>query len=136
MKKKSKSDQPDEVGDTSAPPTEMPAPTHFLRARVDIRDLNINGFDDMIEKGTVDRRPVVAVAKHLCGVATDLGLRSLLTTRTTQAPVSSDDWPGIGNEDQDLNVAGVCIATCCHHCCNWTDFVAKGFFMEVSLYLR
>ncbi|CAN0536562.1 unnamed protein product, partial [Ectocarpus sp. 8 AP-2014] len=43
------------------------------RARIDIRDLNMGGLPSLTAEG--DDRPVVAVAKHLCGVATDLALR-------------------------------------------------------------
>jgi len=137
----------------------------FVRARVDIRDLNIDGLNtfqqDEVEKssgggggggggGDEDKvaakntkPPIVAVAKHLCGVATDLGLRSLLTTINSQPTASSlpsgevgggDNWPGKSIRTTELNVAGVCIATCCHHCCSWDDYVAKGLLMEVCCY--
>lgn len=43
------------------------------RAKIDIRDLNMAGLPSLT--GTGDDRPVVAVAKHLCGAATDLALR-------------------------------------------------------------
>ncbi|CAN0273993.1 unnamed protein product, partial [Hapterophycus canaliculatus] len=43
------------------------------RARIDIRDLDMAGLPSIVGEG--DSRPVVAVAKHLCGVATDLALR-------------------------------------------------------------
>jgi hypothetical protein len=145
----------------------------FVRARVDIRDLNIDGLntfqqDDKMEATQKSSRgggggggddedkvapkntklPIVAVAKHLCGVATDLGLRSLLTTRNSQPAASSlpngevegggggggDDWPGKSIKTNELNVAGVCIATCCHHCCSWDDYVAKGLLVEVCCF--
>jgi len=120
--------------------------------------------------------PLVAVAKHLCGVATDLGLRALLTRsdggsasgveqrlKRNRADVCDggagnavgaankveggnlddydngdddngddydDDWPGRGRSalGSDLNLQGVCIATCCHHCCAWEDYVGRGWF--------
>ncbi|CAN0554577.1 unnamed protein product, partial [Ectocarpus sp. 12 AP-2014] len=37
------------------------------RARIDIRDLDMGGLPSLTAEG--DDRPVVAVAKHLCGVA-------------------------------------------------------------------
>lgn len=43
------------------------------RARIDIRDLNMAGLPSLTAEG--DTRPVVVVAKHLCGVAADLALR-------------------------------------------------------------
>ena len=138
----------------------------FQRARVDIRDLCMSGLP------FGDRR-VVSVAKHLCGVATDLGLRALLTRKLTAAAAAAapgaeptetaraaaagvggggssddDDWPGRGwasspwptsaapqaraaTGAEALGVQGVCVATCCHHCVTWRDYVARGFFQEV-----
>lgn len=171
----------------------LPAIDGFSRARVDIRDLNMAGLPHAQSR-------VVAVAKHLCGVATDLGLRALLTckngvnghtatgqegtvqggaptvteaTASAAAPASTanddnpdgcnDDWPGRGwvnnrrgrnggkglrststalsshatdttaSAAEVLGLQGVCIATCCHHCVKWDDYVARGFFQEVSL---
>ena len=147
----------------------------FERARVDIRDVSMAGLPHA-------GRPCVVVAKHLCGVATDLALRALLTrisisTGSTDGARShssksstggdaagaggglaavgagGDLWPGrdagarlSGTADAtaaaaalatagvaaDLGVRGVCIATCCHHCCNWDDYVAKGFFLGAT----
>ncbi|CAM9197073.1 unnamed protein product, partial [Sphacelaria rigidula] len=45
-----------------------------VRARIDIRDLNMAGLPSLTS-AEGEQRPVVAVAKHLCGVATDLALR-------------------------------------------------------------
>lgn len=52
---------------------------------------------------------VAIVAKHLCGVATDLALRSLL-------PLCSSSFT------QDR---GIAIATCCHHSCQYEDYVGR-----------
>ena len=178
---------------STAPAASLPAIDGFSRARVDIRDLNMAGLPHAQSR-------VVAVAKHLCGVATDLGLRALLTckngvnghtatgqegtvqggaptvteaTASAAAPASTanddnpdgcnDDWPGRGwvnnrrgrnggkglrststalsshatdttaSAAEVLGLQGVCIATCCHHCVKWDDYVARGFFQEVSL---
>lgn len=56
------------------------------RARIDIRDLNMGGLPSLTAEG--DNRPVVAVAKHLCGVATDLALRQ--DGRTTGGETSRE----------------------------------------------
>lgn len=47
------------------------------RARIDIRDLDMAGLPSL-RRGS-EGRAVVAVAKHLCGAATDLALRQGLT---------------------------------------------------------
>ena len=54
------------------------------------------------------RRELVVVAKHLCGVGTDLALKSL-------EPVKD-------------NVVTACIiATCCHGVCFWKDYVRRDY---------
>lgn len=88
----------------------------------------------------------VAVAKHLCGVATDLGLRCLRTLGSNDAASQS---PGDAAEEargkrqrphqrsyeqrrsngQSSRVAGVCIATCCHHACEWGDYVGRPWWL-------
>ncbi len=55
-------------------------------------------------------QPIVGVSKHLCGAATDLALRSLV------------------HRDLDRErVAGIMIALCCHHRCDWDVFVGQDF---------
>jgi len=78
----------------------------FFRAGVDIRELDVSKLPFVEQGGRV-----VGVAKHLCGLATDLTLRSFLTTGTGAA-----------------GVRGAAIATCCHHRCSWADYVARDFF--------
>ena len=69
---------------------------------------------------------IAVIAKHLCGAATDLTLRSLL--------------PFAASEDRP--VVDLCIATCCHHVCNYADYVGKewihsqGFSADEFLTLR
>jgi hypothetical protein len=60
----------------------------------------------------------VIIAKHLCGLATDISLRSLQTF-SNKTPTSGDQ-----KEDQRVakNAHGVAIATCCHHACSWEDY--------------
>jgi tRNA:m4X modification enzyme len=106
---------------------------------------------------------VVMVAKHLCGVATDLALRSLLPLhQDATADSGSDDKSGNGSSidpraaipavtrgtrrsrsdgnlstdakatdaKAKISVDGVAIATCCHHCCFFGDYVAPEFFTD------
>jgi tRNA:m4X modification enzyme len=56
---------------------------------------------------------VVAMSKHLCGVATDLSLRALTTT----LPMTK--------------LKGIAIALCCHHACHWPDYVNPAFFLNL-----
>ncbi|WP_369334175.1 hypothetical protein, partial [Vibrio alginolyticus] len=57
------------------------------------------------ETDTQTRTEVILIAKHLCGVASDLALRAL----TSLSPQSF--------------VRSVCLATCCHHACVYSDYV-------------
>ena len=55
----------------------------------------------------------MAISKHLCGAATDLALR------------------GVTVDDVRLDVAGVALATCCHHRCDWAHYTGKPFFASL-----
>jgi tRNA:m4X modification enzyme len=63
------------------------------------------------------RKRAVLGAKHLCGVASDLALRSLVSFGSHLA----------------TDVAGLGIATCCHHCCNWDDYVGRDFLASKGI---
>lgn len=77
------------------------------RARVDIRDLWLDGLP------IASNSDVVLMGKHVCGVATDMSLRSLKASSST-----------------DFNLKGVAIAMCCHHACNWQDYVGQKFLLK------
>ena len=51
-------------------------------------------------------KEVVGIAKHLCGSATDLGLRCLARIRERKV--------------------SIVFATCCHHRCTWSELVGKA----------
>ena len=57
-----------------------------------------------------DSDRMVAVAKHLCGVATDLGIAAL----------------------DGLPCAGVAIATCCHWACQWDAYVGRAWLESLG----
>ncbi len=57
-------------------------------------------------------RGMVGVSKHLCGAATDLALRCLVSTL---------------HEAMAMRVCGVAIALCCHHQCKWSQLVGHAF---------
>jgi len=82
----------------------------YSRRRVDIRHLVLSGL-----KEELGERDIVAVGKHLCGVATDLTLRCL-------EKASSDG----------LEVRGLGVALCCHHCCTWRSYVGKTFLEDLG----
>ncbi|NWR13354.1 TRM13 enzyme, partial [Emberiza fucata] len=95
--------------------------------------------------------PVVGIGKFFCGAATDLALRCLVESYTTccdgkdeepapkrcraaqteVAPHKSADNEST-TEDQKP-VAGIVIALCCHHKCDWTHYVGREFFKSVFL---
>lgn len=55
----------------------------------------------------------VGTAKHLCGAATDLGLRCL-------------------ERIKDKSKISLCFATCCHHRCDWTQLVGRSILTEIG----
>jgi len=81
----------------------------FSRVTIDLRDCVTAALPGVVEQQG-HKRAVVG-AKHLCGVASDLALRSLASFGGRLA----------------ADVAGLGIATCCHHCCNWEDYVGRDF---------
>ncbi|CAM9932359.1 unnamed protein product, partial [Chrysoparadoxa australica] len=102
------------------------------RVNIDISDLHLPG---LFGHGLPDEqgpKSVVSIAKHLCGVATDFALRSLLTLAS---PDGSTDGSTATDEEEhqklpnvvEAGVGGCCIATCCHHVCNYDDYVNKAF---------
>lgn len=90
----------------------------FHRVRMDIRHVllrSIPGLEDApVDGSTIRRRRLVIAAKHLCGVATDLAIRSLQQLKTTD-PDSAE---------------GLAIATCCHHACSYSDYCGFEFLQR------
>ncbi|KAM9378990.1 tRNA:m(4)X modification enzyme TRM13 homolog [Phaethornis superciliosus] len=119
----------------------------FERLQVDIQHLCLNKVPVLEKK----KLPVVGIGKHLCGAATDLALRCLVESYTTccdgkneePAPKRSrNDKTEVAsnNPDDDEHnkedckpVAGIVIALCCHHKCDWTHYVGREFFKSVGL---
>ncbi|KAJ3216034.1 hypothetical protein HDU67_009994 [Dinochytrium kinnereticum] len=61
---------------------------------------------------------IFAYSKHLCGVATDLGLRCL------------------ANYDADkslLGLRGIVIALCCHHVCSYREYINHEFLSRTGI---
>ncbi|XP_043653519.1 tRNA:m(4)X modification enzyme TRM13 homolog [Drosophila teissieri] len=79
------------------------------RIRADIADLKLSALPEL--KKT---QRTVAISKHLCGAATDLTLRCLLS-------------------DEDVSSDYVLIALCCHHRCSWRSYVGRKFLQEAGI---
>ncbi|NWI99056.1 TRM13 enzyme, partial [Crypturellus undulatus] len=123
----------------------------FERLQVDIQHLCLNKVP-ILEKKNL---PVVGIGKHLCGAATDLALRCLVESYTPSndaeneepllkrfkrdmTEVASNSCPDNERNEEDTlenskTVAGIIIALCCHHRCDWTHYVGKEFFKSVGL---
>ncbi|NWI11218.1 TRM13 enzyme, partial [Crypturellus soui] len=123
----------------------------FERLQVDIQHLCLNKVPFLEKKNL----PVVGIGKHLCGAATDLALRCLVESYTPSSDaeneepvlkrfksdmteVASNSCPDNERNEEDTlenskTVAGIIIALCCHHRCDWTHYVGKEFFKSVGL---
>ncbi|XP_051163267.1 tRNA:m(4)X modification enzyme TRM13 homolog isoform X2 [Leptopilina boulardi] len=83
-------------------------PLNVKRIRVDIADLKLNKVEDIGENCSI-----VGVAKHLCGSATDLTLRCLISAK---------------EDDKSIRkISGLIIAFCCHHRCEYSSYVGKKY---------
>ena len=86
------------------------------RLRIDIKDLNFSGV------AAARGRDVVFVAKHLCGAATDLALRCALADEKEASREEKN-----GGVRNGVRALGACVATCCHHRCEWGSYVNRAF---------
>ena len=72
---------------------------------------------------------VALLGKHLCGPATDFALRAAVTQlRLSHAEGGEED----GGQGRVHSLSGLAIATCCHHCCCWSDFCGKAEFLNLG----
>jgi tRNA:m4X modification enzyme len=100
----------------------------FSRYRLDIRHCYLPKLPQIVEdtekraqsitlqcasSSLPRKKKVNIIAKHLCGVATDLAIRSL----THMSP----------NEHCQR---GLAIATCCHHACCYEDYVGREVYFD------
>jgi len=79
----------------------------------------------------IGMKKVIIMAKHLCGVATDLALRSLETFIDNDNDINKvlDSKVKV----LDSKVKGVSIATCCHHACVWSDYTGANWLLTQGL---
>ncbi|XP_064003432.1 tRNA:m(4)X modification enzyme TRM13 homolog isoform X2 [Pogoniulus pusillus] len=119
----------------------------FERLQVDIQHLCLKKVPILEKK----KLPVVGIGKHLCGAATDLALRCLVESytacchganeepapkrsRSDKAEVASNNSSDKKCSKDDCKpIAGIVIALCCHHKCDWTHYVGREFFKSVGL---
>ncbi|XP_010587805.1 tRNA:m(4)X modification enzyme TRM13 homolog isoform X2 [Loxodonta africana] len=122
----------------------------FERLQIDIQHLCLNKIPLLIE----EKLPVVGIGKHLCGVATDLALRCLVETYAASCEERSEEPLAkrikndkteteintLAKEGNEKNVpekwtpvAGIVIALCCHHRCDWRHYVGKEYFRALGL---
>lgn len=122
----------------------------FERLQIDIQHLCLNKIP-ILNK---EKLPVVGIGKHLCGVATDLTLRCLVETYSASCEERNEEplAKRIKNDktEKEINplakeanenavpekwtpVAGIVIALCCHHRCDWRHYVGKEYFKTLGL---
>lgn len=80
---------------------------NVLRIRADIADLDLSKIP-LLQSSS---KEVVGICKHLCGMATDLALRCLISAK-------------------GVKIRGLVMAFCCHHRCTWSSFVGKEFILQ------
>jgi tRNA:m4X modification enzyme len=80
----------------------------FTRHYVNIKDIVLDRVPEL-------QGPIVAVAKHLCGAASDMALRCLV-----QCPRTCISFRLL---IINAGVRGIVLAPCCHHQCTWQSFV-------------
>lgn len=164
----------DAVTEPGAQETQAIASTGaIIRARMDIRHCllpNLPGVNPPLaplpssaaaaegaEKAgdLAPKQPVVVIAKHLCGVATDLAIHSVRSfphipvTHTESTAAGTLLWLFCGlfllrnyafitlhlcgalhiSEGVAGHQVGLAIATCCHHACQFADYAGKEWFL-------
>ncbi|XP_037008939.2 tRNA:m(4)X modification enzyme TRM13 homolog [Artibeus jamaicensis] len=122
----------------------------FERLQIDIQHLCLNKIPVLSR----EKLPVVGIGKHLCGVATDLALRCLVgacgargeegneepTAKRMKNNAADRETPAEAEEGSDGTapeqcglVAGIVIALCCHHRCDWRHYVGREHFRALGL---
>ncbi|KAL0284443.1 UNVERIFIED_CONTAM: tRNA:m(4)X modification enzyme TRM13 [Sesamum angustifolium] len=88
------------------------------RLRIDIEDLNLNAVESLQGVG------YMAIGKHLCGPATDVTLRCCIRQRSN---ANTD-----AQSHASCDLRGLAIATCCHHLCQWKNYINKRYISELG----
>lgn len=88
------------------------------RIRADIADFDISKHS--LLKAT---SKIVGIGKHLCGAATDIAIRCSINGNNAAT-------------ESDAKTVAMIIALCCHHSCDWANFVGKQFFMANNVSVK
>ena len=108
------------VGSANSPANSAENAPSSTRIKIDLRHLALHAVPGATRPaGGAASGPLhVAVAKHLCGSATDLALRCVVRAQR-------------GGERTAMDA--VVIATCCHHRCGWDTYVNRRFLGEFGI---
>lgn len=105
------------------------ASCRLVRHRVDLQDVRLELMQEVKATQATQmigaNKPVVIVTgKHVCGQATDFVLRAV--ARANAAAVSA---AAASPAPVAPLISAVCIATCCHHLCSWSNYVAPQWWV-------
>ena len=82
----------------------------------------------------------IIVAKHLCGVATDFALKAIWNCQQDRTRRQTLDCPEVLDYEKNCGgvayhdpVKGLAIASCCHHACNWQDYVGRETLLSLGI---
>jgi len=108
----------------------------FKRIKVDIADLCLGYVSELQSTNSV-----VVMGKHLCGGATDLGIRcavdSLAMNHATTGTEEVDaEPPAKAKKIDKVNSKlprGMMVALCCHHRCDWATYVGRDFMTSCGV---
>ncbi len=84
----------------------------ITRVKCDLADVDMSkALEYQLRRSPVDVSRTVVIAKHLCGVGTDLAIMSIRNL--------------VGSID------GCVMATCCHGLCSWNDYVGRDCLLTL-----
>ncbi|KAI9138789.1 methyltransferase TRM13-domain-containing protein [Paraphysoderma sedebokerense] len=133
--------------DSSTAPASLPANSTVERIQIDMTHFHLplvpsissfSSSSSLDMKDSAERqtpKPVVAIGKHLCGGATDIGLRCLynyISHAPVQSSMSSPVCTNSSSERQN-KVKGLTIALCCHQLCSYESYIARDFLEKYDI---
>ncbi|XP_059062379.1 tRNA:m(4)X modification enzyme TRM13 homolog [Achroia grisella] len=94
------------------------------RLRADLRHLALRRVP------LARRAPLVGLAKHLCGAATDYAIRCMVNVHEEDETTNGAKCePGSGPAAR----CGIVVAACCHHRADRATYVARSHLMELGI---